>query len=36
MEEGNAINIVIDCNLQAAPEFVVRDLGGARPGRWIF
>jgi competence protein ComEC len=24
IEEGNYINIVIDCNLQAAPEFVVR------------
>jgi competence protein ComEC len=27
IEEGNHINIVIDCNLQAAPEFVVRYFG---------
>jgi len=27
IEEGDRINIVIDCNLQAAPEFVVRYFG---------
>jgi competence protein ComEC len=27
IEEGNHINIVIDCNLQSAPEFVVRYFG---------
>jgi competence protein ComEC len=27
IEEGNVINIVIDCNLQSAPEFVVRYFG---------
>ncbi len=27
IEEGDSINIVIDCNLQAAPEFVVRYFG---------
>src|SRR6266481_547859 len=27
IEEGNEINIVIDCNLQSAPEFVARYFG---------
>lgn len=33
IEEGNHINIVIDCNLQSAPEFVVRYFGRRKVGQ---
>jgi competence protein ComEC len=33
IEEGNSTNIVIDCNLQSAPEFVVRYFGRRKVGQ---